>query len=103
MGCSSCGTAVAASLMENKSNVTSYKSQVISGPCDYTDEILTIWLDKLKWFKNKGLHVKNNVSPALINKYLGIVLTSLNVSNKCVYKTVLDDIAKLITIINGLQ
>lgn len=105
MGCSSCNKKVA---VMNAANLVSQdyrvNSQQAAGPCDYTDEILQIWLDKLKWFKDKGLYTKYNVKGATINKYLGIVLTSMNVSNKCVYRNMLDgEIKTLITLITGLQ
>ena len=102
MACGTCGSSSVA--MGNTQQVSpNYKVEQNIGPCDYTNEILNVWLDKLKWFKDRGLHVKNNVPPAKINKYLGIVLTSINVNNKCVYKSTLDEIANLITLINGLQ
>lgn len=103
MGCSACGSSVAIANGANMVN-RNYRVEQQSGPCEYTDEILTVWLDKLKWFKDKGLYVKHNIKGGTINKYIGIVLTSLNVSNKCNYKKSLDnEIQKLVTYITGLQ
>jgi hypothetical protein len=104
MGCSSCAAAAAAraaSAQNKVSNVSS--SSVTTEECLYTDYMLNVWLVKLKWFKDTGTYVRYNVAPSLLNKYLGVVLTSLNVNNKCVYKLVLDDISKLITVINGIE
>lgn len=105
MGCSSCGNKVA---VMNAANMVSREYRVApeqaQGPCEYTDEILQVWLDKLKWFKDKGHYTKHNVKGATVNKYLGIILTSMNVGNKCVYRNMLDgEIKVLITFITGLQ
>lgn len=102
MGCSACRNKIA---VANAGEMVQRNYRVAEpvGPCDYTNEQLTIWADKLKWFKDKGLHVKYNYKPALINKYLGIVLTSININNKCVYKTDLDTMAALILFITSLQ
>jgi len=103
MPCSSCGKSVAVMDATNMVN-RSYRVQQQAGPCEYNDEILTVWLDKLKWFKDKGLYVKYKVEGKTINKYLGIVITSLNVGNKCNYKDTLDgEIKKLVTFISGIQ
>lgn len=99
-----CGNAVI-SPVNNLSKVNN-KSKVnkVYVDCDYTDDILKIWVDKLKWFKNKGLYIKHNVPASTVNKYLGILLTSMNVNNKCVYKEILDNkINALIVFITGLE
>jgi len=104
MGCSSCGSGTVA--QANALNIVNrqYRVQQQAGPCDYTNEILDVWLTKLKWFKDTGLYTKFNVKAGTINKYLGIVLTSINVNNKCNYKTSLDiEIKTLVTFITGLQ
>lgn len=103
MGCSSCGTKVIAS---NASNMVSksYRVQQPVGPCEFTDDILNVWLDKVKWFKDKGLYIKYKVAPATINKYLGILITSININNKCTYKDMLNgEISSLVTFITGIQ
>lgn len=104
MGCSACAAASAArAAAANNTSFSSKSTQLSQGDCPYTDEILNVWLTKLKWFKDKGLYVKYKIEARLLNKYLGVVITSLNVNNKCVYRKVLDDVADLITAINGLE
>lgn len=104
MGCSSCGgSQIAVASNSNMVNNQRVVQQEV-GPCDYTNDILIVWADKLKWFKNKGLYVKYNISGGTINKYLGIILTSININNKCKYRDLLDNgIKQLITFITGLQ
>lgn len=107
MGCSSCGnkTNLSNTSISTSSNVL--KNQTFNQnqePCDYTDDILQNWLTKLKWFKDKGYYVKYNVKGSVINKYLGIVLTSMNINNKCQYVDILNgEIKTLVIFITGIQ
>lgn len=101
MGCAACGT-VAKAQNVGQMVSPSYRAEPI-GPCEYTDTILNAQLEKVKWFRDKGLHVTYNYKPALINKYQGIILTSINSNNKCAYKKILDDISVLVTFITSLQ
>jgi len=103
MGCSSCGSKSVSSNSVNLVNKSS-RVQQQEGPCEYTNEILDVWLTKLKWFKDNGFYVRYNIKAGTINKYIGIVLTSINVNKKCSYKQLLDnEIKKLVTFITGLQ
>jgi len=102
MACSACGSSIAKAQNVGQMVSPQYRAAP-PGPCDYNDTILNAQLEKLKWFKDKGLHVKYNYKPALINKYLGIVLTSINSNHKCAYKDILDDISTLVTFITSLQ
>lgn len=103
MSCQTCDQAL---LLANKTGQMVQKNYRVpepAGPCEYNDVILTAQLDKLKWFKDKGLHVKHGYKPSLINKYIGIVLTSININNKCAYKDILDETSNLVTFIISLQ
>jgi len=103
MGCSSCGKSTAAPLNNVRVSKLQKSIKVPEGPCDYTNEILNVWADKLKWFKNKGLYVNYKVRAGTLNKFIGIVLTSINVNNKCNYKKELDnEIKTLVTFITGI-
>ena len=72
-------------------------------PCEYSIEMLHDFDEKLVWFKNNGLYLNYNITPATINKYIGIVLTSLNVYNHCMYKDTLDKVSDLCDLITTLQ
>ena len=92
----------------NNSRPVARKKQSVqvaeTGPCDYTVNRLQIYLDKLKWFKTKGLYIKYKIKPGILNKYLGTVQTSININNKCAYKAMMDgEITNLVTLITGLQ
>lgn len=102
MGCGSCAAAAAA-----RKKVQAVKQKAIlnniSQPCPYTNTMLLIWREKLKWFKRSGKSVLKRVATTTINKHLGVVISSLNINDKCRYKSRLDEVAKLITVINGLE
>ena len=103
--CEAAARLAAANNLQRTSSVsqTMVASGLSSEPCEYTDEIFEIWLTKLKWFKNKGVYVKYNIAASTVNQYLGLVLTSLNAYNKCVYASRFAEIEKVITLINGIQ
>lgn len=102
MGCSSCSSS--AGVAVQRSFVSPSLRQVPTDPsCPYTIEILIIWESKLTWFKSKALYKKHNIPAAQVNSNLGIVKTSLNISNRCEYKTNLDGMEDMITLITGLQ
>lgn len=103
MPCSACGSSVMSANNVGQMVQRNYRVAEPVGPCDYDNTILNAQLNKLNWFKDNGLHVKYGYKPALINKYLGIVLTSININNKCMYKDILDDITKLVTFITSLK
>lgn len=103
MGCSSCG---GSSVSSNPSSFVYAKnlSQVESlEPCEYTNEMLNDYLNRLYWFKDTGKFIQQKITPATINKYLGIVLTSLNINYKCTYKKDLAAITDLVNLIITLQ
>ena len=102
MGCAVCGQKA----VYNQQTVqkTSLKYNIASQEsCDYTTLMLNNFNEKLVWFKDKGLYVKYNIPAKTINKYIGIVLTSLNISNKCMYKPILDKVSDLVDLIITLQ
>lgn len=103
MGCADC--AARAAILRNSSKMVrnNYRAEQSTEPCEYTVEMLRDYEEKLVWFKNKGLHLKNNISPKTLNSYIGIVLTSLNVGNKCVYRDTLAKIKDLVDLIVILQ
>lgn len=103
MGCSACGAPKA--MVANTSQMVSAKYRVEDlGPCDYTDAMLNIYYSKLKWFKDNALYVKHGYKASIVNKYIGIVKTSINVHNKCSYRKELDGpITDLVDLITSLQ
>jgi hypothetical protein len=103
MPCSACGSSVMSANNVGQMVQRNYRVAEPVGPCDYTNQILNAQLEKLNWFKDKGLHVKYGYKPALINKYLGIVLTSINSNHKCTYKEILDQITTLVAFITSIQ
>lgn len=89
----------------NSNNTFSLRNleNVTSENCDYTIEMLQDFESKLVWFKNTGLFLNYNITPATMNKYLGIVLTSLNILNHCMYKETLDKVSDLCDLIISIQ
>lgn len=82
------------------------KKSIISvpeGPCDYTQEMLTNFKENLTWFKSSGLLGKYNVKPSVLNRYLGLVITSMNINKKCTYKDDLEKITDLVDLIITLR
>jgi hypothetical protein len=99
MGCSICGSKVASTLRTGEMVSINYRIKQNQGPCEYTVEQLRFFEEKLMYFKDKALYVKQNMKPSLVNKYIGIVLTSLNINNRCMYKEKLDKIKDLVDLI----
>lgn len=101
MGCRACGSAsVPPPNTVARMNPT---QQAVVGPCDYNIDRLKDMNARLVWFKSKGLFVKYNVTSKKLNQYIGIVLTSLNINNKCTYKNILDEASNLVDLIISIQ
>jgi hypothetical protein len=103
MACRSCGASSPIPPQRSQVNFSNRVQQVDPGPCDYTNDMLKDFNNKLVWFKNKALYVKYGVKAGTLNKYIGIVLTSLNISDKCMYKNILDQAAGLVDLIVSIQ
>lgn len=103
MGCSSCGNKV----LVNRSpgNVISSKHKVSEniGPCEYNNEVLQNFYNQLIYFKDYAVYVKYKIPAKTVNKYIGIVLTSMNVSNKCMYRDTLEKISDLVDLIISIR
>lgn len=103
MACGTCA-ARAAAIANNKQSVSvSLKSSSQTGPCEYSVEMLQDFNKKLTWFKDRALYRKHNILPRTMNKYIGIVLSALNVPNRCIYKDELDTISDLVDLIITIQ
>lgn len=103
MPCGTCA-ARAASIANNKQSVSaSHKMSAQSGPCEYSVEMLQDFNKKLVWFKDRALYRKHKILPRTMNKYIGIVLSALNVPNRCTYKEELDTISDLVDLIITIQ
>jgi hypothetical protein len=103
MGCSACG-APRVAMANNTSQMVSAKYRIQDvGECDYTEAMLVDFKKRLNWFKDKALYVKHGYKASAINKYIGIVGTSINIHNKCTYKKELDTISDLVDFIITLQ
>lgn len=104
MGCSSCGAAANNNTVQRRFQINALPPNIVdNSDCPYTVEILNSWLQALTWFKSKALYKKQNIPASKVNAYLGILLTSLNVSSRCAYKASLDEMQDLIILITGLQ
>lgn len=101
MGCSGCGQVAIPIQQPRRTYATA--SQESSEPCEYTIEMLFDFRDRLEWFKSKALYLKNNVSAKELNQFIGIVITSTNIKNRCTYKSILDKAANLVNLIISLQ
>ena len=103
MGCSACG---AASVINNGARSFSRKVNVEEsdpGPCEYSKVMLEDFEERLVWFKEKGLFIQYNVQAKSLNKYIGIVKTSLNILNRCKYRIILSKVSDLVDLIITLQ
>jgi len=96
----SCGCSSGASL-----SVPSYSQQSIVSnvDCIYNNTNLLDFKNRLIWFKDSGLYIENNISIALLNKYIGTVISSINIQEKCTYKQILDEVNELVNFIITLQ
>lgn len=103
MGCTSCGSGGPIIPTARRSSRPKQVAAIASEDCPYTNEILNIWYDKLKNFKSKALYKKYGVKASRLNRYLGITLTALNVSNKCFDVDMLNEISEFVTYITGLE
>ena len=101
MGCSTCGGGGSVTTQNRSTNIK--KQSVSTDFCSYTEAILNRWYDKLVWFKSTALYIKYNIKASTINKYLGIVLSSINMNNKCYFKDNLDEMTDTINLIASLQ
>lgn len=103
MGCSACGAPRVATATNTAQMVSpKYRVQEVID-CDYTTAMLKDYKNRLTWFKDKALYVQHGYKASLMNKYIGIVITSINIDNKCVYKKELDAITDLVNFIITLQ
>ena len=68
--------------------------------CPYTLDQMKIWSNLLICFKEKGYYSQYGISGQQLNAALGIVLSALNYpTNICYFKSDLDNIFNVITII----
>lgn len=104
MACGACAAASAANKNGQQVVNASYKiSQQVAGPCEYSIAMLQDFDAKLIWFKDTGKYRKEGILPRTMNKYIGIVRSSINVPNRCTYKEELDKIADLVNLIVIIQ
>lgn len=102
MGCTSCGSG--GSIFPAASRVSKKRVAAVAiGECQFTNEMLEIWYEKLKSLKSKGKYKQYGLTAAKLNRYLGITLTALSVSNKCFDVAMLTEISEFITYITGLE
>lgn len=105
MGCSACSGKAAISNDTAGMVSTNYRveAKANAGPCEYGNSDFQNWYDKLIWFKDRGLYVQHNIAASTINKYLGILLTSININNKCTYQNDFPEIIDVVSLIVTLQ
>lgn len=103
MPCATCGAKAAIQHSAIQRVQTTNYLQNSQEPCEYSVEMLRDFEEKLVWFKNNGLYLKHNIAPVTMNKYIGIVLTSLNIHNRCMYRNILDKISDVCDLITTLQ
>lgn len=91
---------------QNNSNAYASPTIITQTPqvntnCQFTEEILNTWKDKLLCVKNQSLYETVNIQEKDINVYLGVVLSALNnTSNICYFESHLQTISpKIIQII----
>lgn len=89
MGCQICG-GISGTLSQVRRIV---RNQIIIENCEYTQDILTQWLDLFICVKSKNLFEIFHISAPKVNSYLGIIQSSINYStNPCYFKIRLDEI-----------
>lgn len=91
-----CGSCKANALLYVNKTYTSSSNYIVDPNCPYNNEILGQFEENLKWFKSTSSYIQAGYKASLINKYIGIVLTSINSHNKCYYKDLLDEIQNVI-------
>lgn len=71
--------------------------------CEFTMDQLEGWKDKLICFKDKGLYKTYNVTPALLNRYIGVVLSAINLFPKspCAFQNQLNEIETFMVVVNN--
>lgn len=98
MGCSSCAAAAAAA-----KKVIYNNPSVSNEPCNYTKEMLQIWLQKLNCTKEGGNFEAIASSLGEINMGLGVVESALkNENNICNFVKHLETVSSLIIKIANL-
>lgn len=104
MACGTCGARAAAAAAQNNniSNAnfsTSYQNQQSTEPCEFSHDQLVFFKQKMIELKDSGKYIAKGIKPATMNQYIGILLTSLNINNKCTYRTYLQTISDLVSIL----
>lgn len=71
--------------------------------CDYTVELVSNWKDILHCIKEKDTNTQYGISDIMINSFLGIVLSAINLNDDiCYLRKRLDKVYPyIITIINS--
>ncbi len=96
-GCGSGSIHVVSSKSKNSLNITP------NVDCPYNDVILLDFKNKLTWFKNNGLYLEYNITASVMNKYIGTVISSININDKCTYESILNEVSNLVDLIITLQ
>jgi hypothetical protein len=99
----SCGCSSGSSNTVASKAIYTSQTVVSNVDCPYNDTNLLDFKNRLVWFKNNGLYIQYNISASLLNKYIGTVISSMNISEKCTYKQTLDDVSELVNFIITLQ
>lgn len=103
MPCGAC--AAKSALISNASMMVSpaYRVKQETGPCEFTVPMLQDFHTKLLWFKDRALYRKHNITPKIMNSYIGIVLSALNTPQRCTYREKLNLISDLVDFIVTIQ
>jgi len=100
MGCSSCGANTAPMQFKRKSK-NANKQVNLEESCEFEQEIIANWLEKVQCFKAKFLYLQHTTYPVRkLNSFIG-VLRSAQRSNPCYFRTQLLNIQDFIIIVTA--
>lgn len=101
MGCSGCAAAAAIAAANRRPAIKITPEQLveINANCEFSQSMLQNFKSKLVWYKDSGKYFSKGITPAVLNRYIGLVLTSINIKNKCTYRLELFQIQDLVSII----
>lgn len=71
----------------------------LNADCPFTNTILQNYQTKIVRFRDKGKYLSLGITAAIINRYIGVLKTSINIDQKCTYKDILYQIQDLVNTI----
>jgi hypothetical protein len=90
-----CGCSTGSSSPSNRTQRVSTRTTVLS-ECEYTTELMVIWIDKLNCIKQQNLFAEIGFNKYKINFAIGTVQSAINTGNACLFQRQLDEINNII-------